>query len=55
MESDTGMDAMVPDKISFHTDGPERIQKSTPVHGNAVVDLHDPNMLPGSDVTSPRK
>jgi hypothetical protein len=39
MESD--MDAMVSTKISFHTQGPERIQKSTPVHGDAVVDLHD--------------
>ncbi len=39
MESD--MDAMVSTKISFHTQGPERIRKSTPVHGDAVVDLHD--------------
>ncbi len=39
MESD--MDAMVSAKISLHTQGPERIRKSTPVHGNAVVDLHD--------------
>ncbi len=39
MESD--MDAMVSTEISFHTQGPERIRKSTPVHGDAVVDLHD--------------
>jgi hypothetical protein len=39
MESD--IDAMVSTKISFHTRGPERIRKSTPVHGDAVVDLHD--------------
>jgi hypothetical protein len=32
---------MVSTKISFHTQGPERKRKSTPVHGDAVVDLHD--------------
>jgi hypothetical protein len=35
------MDAMVSAKISFNTQGTERIQKLTLVHGNAVVDLHD--------------
>jgi hypothetical protein len=35
------LDAMVSAKISFLTQGPKRIQKSTPTQGNAVVDLHD--------------
>ena len=35
------MYAMVSAKINFHTQEPERIQKSTLVYGNVVVDLHD--------------
>ncbi len=39
MESD--MDTMGSAKISFHTQEPKKMQKSTLVHGNAVGDLHD--------------
>ncbi len=35
------MDAMVSAKISFHTQGPEKIQNPIVVHGNAVVHLYD--------------
>ncbi len=35
------LNAIVSAKISFHTQGPERIRKSTLVHADAVVDPDD--------------